>query len=142
MKKILIINGPNLDMLGLRDPAIYGGENLEKIYNKIRKRADELKVSVDFYQSNIEGEIINAIHDTLGKYDGIVMNPGALSHYSYAIRDAIEGINIPVVEVHISNIYKREEFRHKSVTSPVCKGQICGLGSNGYVYALEELAND
>ena len=142
MKKILILNGPNLNMLGFRNPAIYGGETLENIYDKLRKKADELKVNVDFFQSNSEGELIDAIHHSLGKYDGIVMNPGALSHYSYAIRDAVEGINIPVIEVHISNIHKREEFRHKSVTAPVCKGQICGLGANGYLYALEELSYD
>ena len=142
MKIILILNGPNLNMLGFRNPAIYGGETLENIYDKLRKKADELKVNVDFFQSNSEGELIDAIHHSLGKYDGIVMNPGALSHYSYAIRDAVEGISIPVIEVHISNIHKREEFRHKSVTAPVCKGQICGLGANGYLYALEELSYD
>lgn len=141
MKKILIINGPNLNMLGVREPGIYGSETLQTLYEKIENKAKELKAEVEFFQSNIEGEIINAIHSSLGKYDGIVINPGAFTHYSYAIRDAISSVNVPVIEVHISNVHKREEFRHKSVTAPVCLGQICGLGTNGYLYALEELCN-
>ncbi len=142
MKKILIINGPNLNMLGIREPGVYGTETLETLCEKIRKKADLLNAKVDFYQSNIEGEIINKIHLAMGDFDGIVINPGAFTHYSYAIRDAISAINLPVIEVHISNVHKREEFRHKSVTAPVCKGQICGLGTNGYLYALEELINE
>lgn len=142
MKKILIINGPNLNMLGVREPGIYGSETLETLYEKIRKKAVELKCEVEFFQSNIEGEIINAIHSAMGGFDGIVINPGAFTHYSYAIRDAISSINAPVIEVHISNVHKREEFRHKSVTAPVCAGQICGLGTNGYLYALEELCDE
>ena len=139
MSKILIINGPNLNMLGIREPGIYGVETLETLCEKIKNKADELNSEVDFFQSNTEGEIINAIHSTLGKYDGAVINPGAFTHYSYAIRDAIASVNIPFIEVHISNVHKREEFRHRSVTAPVCVGQICGLGTNGYLYALEEL---
>ena len=142
MKNILIINGPNLNMLGVREPGVYGLETLETLCDKIRKKAKELNVGVDFYQSNIEGEIINQIHSAMGKYDGIIINPGAFTHYSYAIRDALASVNVDAVEVHISNVHKREEFRHKSVTAPVCRGQICGLGTNGYLYALEELAND
>lgn len=138
MKNILIINGPNLNMLGVREPGIYGSETLETLYEKIRKKAEALNASVEFFQSNIEGEIINEIHKAMGVFDGIVINPGAFTHYSYAIRDAISSVNIPVIEVHISNVHKREEFRHKSVTAPVCIGQICGLGTNGYLYALEE----
>ncbi len=141
MKKILIINGPNLNMLGVREPGVYGTENLETLYEKIRKKAELLECSVEFFQSNSEGAIIDAIHSTFGECDGIVINPGAYTHYSYAIRDAIASVNIPTVEVHISNVHKREEFRHKSVTAPVCVGQICGLGTNGYLYALEELVN-
>ena len=142
MKNILIINGPNLNMLGVREPGIYGSQTLETLCEKIRKKAKELNVGVDFFQSNIEGEIINQIHFAMGKYDGIIINPGAYTHYSYAIRDALASVNVDTVEVHISNVHKREEFRHKSVTAPVCRGQICGLGTNGYLYALEELAND
>ncbi len=138
-KKILIINGPNLNMLGIREPGIYGSGTLETLYEKIRKRAAELNVEVDFFQSNTEGEIINAIHSSMGKFSGIVINPGAYTHYSYAIHDALCSVNISAIEVHISNIHKREEYRHKSVTAPACTGQICGLGTNGYLYALEEL---
>lgn len=141
MKNILIINGPNLNMLGIREPGIYGNETLETLCDKIKNRAKTLNAVTEFYQSNIEGEIINKIHSAMGKFDGIIINPGAYTHYSYAIRDAIASINVPCIEVHISNVHKREEFRHKSVTAPVCKGQICGLGTNGYLYALEELCN-
>ena len=141
-KKILIINGPNLNMLGIREPEIYGKETLEDIYTKIKSKADSLGVETEFFQSNIEGEIINAIHQSMNKFDEIIMNPGAFTHYSYAIRDAISSINVPVIEIHLSNIHKREEFRHRSVTAPACVGQICGLGSNGYIYALEELCNE
>ncbi len=141
MKKILIINGPNLNMLGLREPGVYGTQTLETLCDKIRKKAESLEVQVDFYQSNIEGELINKIHSAVGTFDGIVINPGAYTHYSYAIRDALASVSLPAIEVHISNIHKREEFRHKSVTAPVCIGQICGLGTNGYLYALEELIN-
>lgn len=141
-KKILIINGPNLNMLGIREPEIYGKETLEDIYTKIKSKADSLGVETEFFQSNIEGEIINAIHQSMNKFDGIIMNPGAFTHYSYAIHDAISSINVPVIEIHLSNIHKREEFRHRSVTAPACVGQICGLGSNGYIYALEELCNE
>ena len=141
MKKILIINGPNLNMLGIREPGVYGTETLETLCEKIKNKADTLNTQVEFYQSNIEGEIINKIHSAMGVFDGIVINPGAFTHYSYAIRDALSSINVPAIEVHISNVHKREEFRHKSVTAPVCIGQICGLGTNGYLYALEELCD-
>lgn len=141
MKKFLIINGPNLDMLGVREPGVYGDETLGTVCEKIKARAEELGVEAAFYQSNIEGELINCIHAAMGQYDGIVMNPGAYTHYSYAIRDAIAAVHLPVVEVHISNIHQREEFRHHSVTAAVCRGQICGLGTMGYLLALEALAN-
>lgn len=139
MKKILVINGPNLNMLGKREPGIYGCETLEDVYKKIEAFAEKLKCEVEFFQSNIEGEIINAIHKTYDEYDGIIINPGAFTHYSYAIHDALTSVKTPAIEVHISNIHKREEFRHKSVTAPACVGQICGLGTDGYLYALEAL---
>lgn len=141
MKKYLILNGPNLNMLGVREPGFYGQETLDTVCKKIADRAEKMGVETDFYQSNSEGEIINAIHAAMGKYDGIVLNPGAFTHYSYAIRDAIASVSVPVIEVHISNVHKREEFRHHSVTAPVCVGQICGLGTNGYILALEALVD-
>ena len=142
MKKILIINGPNLNMLGIREPGIYGNETLETLTEKIGEKAKELNAEVSFFQSNCEGEIIDEIHKAFTSQDGIIINPGAYTHYSYAIRDAVASVNLPCIEVHISNVHKREEFRHKSVIAPVCKGQICGLGTNGYIYALEELLNE
>ncbi len=141
MKKIMIINGANLNMLGIREPGIYGGDTLSDLYDKIEKKADELGIFVEFFQSNIEGEIVNAIHRCYNFFDGIIINPGAFTHYSYAIKDALASVKLPAIEVHISNIHKREEFRHKSVTASECIGQICGLGANGYLYALEELIN-
>ena len=142
MKQYLIINGPNLNMLGVREPETYGKRTLADLEKLITQRAEELGVAVKFFQSNIEGEIINAIHGTMGVYDGIIMNPGAFTHYSYAIRDALGSVDTPCIEVHISNIHKREEFRHKSVTAPECLGQICGLGFTGYLLALEALVNE
>lgn len=139
MKKFLVINGVNLNMLGIREPGIYGNSTLSDLCGMIRDRASELGAEVDFFQSNIEGEAVNAIHNAMGKYDGIIMNPGAWTHYSYALRDAVGSVNVPVIEVHISNIHKREEFRHKSVTAPECLGQIAGLGFKGYILALEAL---
>lgn len=139
MKKYLIINGVNLNMLGKREPEIYGSNTLSDLENQITKKAEELGVSVDFFQSNFEGEIVEKIHNAMGVYDGIIINPGAFTHYSYAIRDAFGSVKLPVIEVHISNIHKREAFRHKSVIVPECVGQICGLGFKGYEFALEAL---
>ena len=141
MKKYLVINGVNLNMLGIREPGIYGSGTLTDLEAAVTKKAADLGVSVDFYQSNIEGEIVNKIHDAYGVYDGIVINPGAFTHYSYAIRDAFSSVKMPVIEVHISNIHKREEFRHTSVIVPECIGQICGLGFKGYELALEALCD-
>ena len=140
MKKYLVINGVNLNMLGIREPGIYGNSTLSDLESNIEKRASELGVEVDFFQSNIEGEICTKIQQALNVYDGIIINPGAFTHYSYAIRDALGSVKIPTVEVHISNIHKREEFRHTSVIVPECVGQICGLGFKGYELALEYLA--
>lgn len=139
--KFLIINGVNLNMLGIREPGIYGSDTLADLETRVKKKADALGCEVSFFQSNIEGEIVNAVHSAFGNYDGIVMNPGAFTHYSYAIRDALAAVKIPTIEVHISNIHKREEFRHTSVTVPECEGQICGLGFKGYELALEALCN-
>ena len=137
--KILIINGPNLNMLGIREPEKYGNETLADINGKIQKYCNDNNIGVEFYQSNIEGEIINKIHSARGNFDGIIMNAGAFTHYSYAIRDAIPIAEMPVIEVHLTNVHSREEFRHKSVIAPVCKGQICGFGSNSYLVAVRAL---
>lgn len=142
MKNILVINGVNLNMLGVREPGIYGNNTLDDLCAQIKQKADKLGVNVDFFQSNIEGEVVNKIHSAMGKYDGIIMNPGAWTHYSYALRDALGSVSVQCIEVHISNIHKREEFRHNSVTAPVCAGQICGLGNKGYLLALEALADE
>ncbi|HAM38809.1 MAG TPA: type II 3-dehydroquinate dehydratase, partial [Elusimicrobia bacterium] len=136
MKKILIIHGPNLNLLGKREPKIYGKFSLEDINNRIKKLAKEKKVSVDFFQSNHEGEIVDVIGKAPKKYDVIVINPAAYTHTSVAIRDAVAAIDIPVVEVHISNIYHREEFRQKSLIADVATGQISGFGVNSYLLGL------
>ncbi|MBQ2670075.1 MAG: type II 3-dehydroquinate dehydratase [Clostridia bacterium] len=140
MKRYLVVNGVNLNMLGIREPGIYGNSTIADLEKNISKKANELGVSVDFFQSNFEGEIVEKIQSALGVYDGIIINPGAFTHYSYAIRDALGSVKIDTIEVHISNIHKREEFRHTSVTVPECIGQICGLGFKGYELALEYLA--
>ena len=138
--KILVINGPNLNMVGIREKGIYGTRDFQDICNYIKKEGQKRNIDIDLYQSNIEGEIINEIHKAYyEKYDGIIINPGAFTHYSYAIFDAIKAVNINTVEVHLSNIHAREEFRHKSVIAPACIGQICGLKEFGYVMAMEAI---
>lgn len=139
MMKLLIIQGPNLNLLGQREPQIYGHKGLEELHASLIKHGQEHGVIIDTYQSNHEGEIIDALHRALGTYDGIIINAGAYTHYSYAIRDAIAAIDIPTVEVHISNIYQREVFRHQSVIAPVVCGQISGLGAFGYRAAIDFL---
>lgn len=136
MKKVLIIHGPNLNLLGSRETSVYGQETLEDINKEISSLARELKVEVDFFQSNIEGEIVDAIQKAKGQYDVIIINPAGYTHYSVAIRDAISAVQIPTIEVHLSNIHAREEFRQKSVIAPVAKGQILGFGKNSYLLAL------
>jgi 3-dehydroquinate dehydratase-2 len=139
MKKILVINGPNLNKLGKRDPKIYGKETLSDIESSMKELGEAKGFVLDFFQSNNEGDIIDKIHE-YQDYDGIILNAGAYSHYSIAIRDAIEIATCPVIEVHLSNIYKREDFRKTSVISEVCLGQITGFGSLSYIMAIEAFA--
>lgn len=137
MPKILIIHGPNLNLLGKREIDVYGKLSLEEINSKLKARAKELKVEIDIFQTNIEGEIVDAIQKAKDKYQALVINPGGYTHYSVAIRDAIAGVKIPTVEVHLSNIYAREEFRQKSVIAPVAQGQIAGFGAESYLLGLK-----
>lgn len=139
--KILVINGVNLNMLGQREPEIYGCETLNDIANKIKCHCDSKGISVDFYQSNIEGELVNSVLDAKDQYDGMIVNFGAYSHYSIALHDSLAMVKIPVIEVHLSNVHSREEYRHNLLTGGVCKGIICGLGSNGYILAVDALEN-
>ncbi len=135
--KFLIINGPNLNLLGRREPGIYGEENYESLCARLKVRAEARGATAECFQSNHEGAIVDAIQAADGVYDAIIMNPGAYTHYSVAILDALKAVSVPCVEVHISNIHQREEFRHKSVTAPACVGQICGLGLYGYEAAMD-----
>lgn len=137
--KILIINGPNINLTGMREKGIYGSETYSDICEYLCDYSKSKDVVADIVQSNHEGEIIDKIHSTLNVYDGIVINAGAYTHYSYAIRDAIAAVNIPCVEVHFSNIHGRDEFRTKSVIAPVCKGQISGFGKYSYCLAIDAL---
>ncbi len=136
MKKILIIHGPNLNLLGDREEDVYGKTSMDAINNELVETGKSLGVEVNAFQSNIEGEIVNAIQAAKGNYSSIVINPGGYTHYSVAIRDAISAIKIPAVEVHMSNIYAREEFRQKSVIAPVAAGQISGFGKESYILGL------
>ena len=133
MNKIIIINGPNLNLLGQREQSQYGSKNYKYLIEICNKRAKELNLNLDIKQSNVEGEIVNLIQESVSVYDGIIINAAAYSHTSVAIRDALDVFKKPKIEVHISNIYKREEFRHKSMISSVVTGIICGLGINGYI---------
>lgn len=137
--KILIINGPNINMLGIRETDIYGSKSYQEMCETLYEKAKELGISLNILQSNIEGEIVGYIQEAYDKYDGIIINPAAYTHYSIAIYDALKAVKIPAVEVHISNIYSREEFRKISVTAPACRGQICGFGFYGYIMAMEAL---
>ena len=138
MKKILVLHGPNLNLLGTREPEIYGRDTLDDINEMLRKRAGEAGIQeIDFLQSNYEGELVEAIQKARGKYGFILLNPGAFTHYSISIRDAISAIDVPVIELHLSNIHNREEFRHHSVLSPVVMGQVVGFGVDSYLGALD-----
>jgi 3-dehydroquinate dehydratase-2 len=137
--KILVINGPNLQLLGKREPDIYGPDGLQAVEVRLGELATDLGVEVACRQSNHEGEIVDWIGEAADQFDGIIINPAAYTHTSIAIRDALKGCGLPALEVHISNVYSREEFRHRSLTAPVCLGQITGLGTDGYEWALRAL---
>jgi 3-dehydroquinate dehydratase-2 len=135
--KVLFLNGPNLNLLGTREPEVYGRLTLADIEAKVRERATELKVGLEFRQSNQEGELVSWIQEAKGKFQVIVINAAAYTHTSVALRDAISAVGVPTVEIHLSNVHAREEFRHKSLIAPVCRGQICGFGVKSYILGLE-----
>lgn len=139
MGKILVLNGPNLNLLGTREPEIYGSLTLADINARLRRRAEEAGLDIEFLQSNHEGVLVDAIQAARGTVDYIILNAAAFTHYSIAIRDAIAAVELPVIEVHLSNIHQREEFRHTSVIAPVVLGQIAGLGAESYMAALEAI---
>ena len=138
---ILFLNGPNLNLLGQREPEVYGRMTLADIEAKVRERAVKLGLKVDFRQTNLEGELVAWIQQAKGKYDVIALNAAAYTHTSIALRDAISAVGVPTIEIHLSNIHAREEFRHKSLIAPVCWGQISGFGANSYILALEASIN-
>lgn len=142
MPKILVIHGPNLNMLGIRDKSKYGSKNYNQVNDLIMKKSKEIGLETEIFQSNTEGDIVTKIQQSIGNYHGLVINAGGYTHYSVAIRDAIELINVPVIEVHMSNIYNREEFRKNSMLSQVCTGQITGFGYLSYLLALEALKHN
>lgn len=137
MITICVLHGPNINLLGIREPDVYGHDTFDELNRKIKERAKSLGVEARIFQFNSEGEIIDAIHECLNWAEAIVINPGAFTHYSYAIRDAIAAVRLPTIEVHFTNIHAREEFRRHSVTAPVTSGQIVGFGTNSYLLALE-----
>ena len=141
MARILIVNGPNLNLLGKREPEIYGKQTLDEINSHLKRLGTELKLELEFFQSNSEGEIVDFIQREGEKSDGMIINPGAFTHYSYAIRDAIVAVGIETVEVHLSNVHGREEFRRQSVIAPVCRAFLCGFGQYGYALALSYFAD-
>ena len=139
MKTILIMNGPNLNLLGVREPGIYGALSLEEINRRAGREAEALGARAEFFQSNGEGALVDALHGAMGRVDGVVLNAGAYTHTSVALADAISATGLRVIEVHLSNVHRREEFRRHSFLSPVCAGVICGLGWKSYVLALRAL---
>ena len=140
--RILILNGPNLNLLGLREPGIYGTETYESLCSLCKQHGEAKGAQVACFQSNHEGDLIDMIHGAMGVYDGIVFNPGAYTHYSYALHDALKAVNVPCVEVHISDIQTREEWRRVSVTAPACVKQICGMGLQGYLMAMDHFLGE
>ena len=140
--RILYLNGPNLNLLGTREPEKYGNTTLAEIEERVRKKASEVGASVHFRQSNLEGELVSWIQEAKGKFDWIILNAAAYTHTSIALRDAIAAIQVPTIEIHLSNVHAREEFRHKSLIAPVCRGQITGFGPTSYLLALEAAVSD
>jgi 3-dehydroquinate dehydratase-2 len=140
--RIQVVNGPNLKLLGTREPAVYGRETLDSILKSVRERARQLGVGVDCFQSDVEGELVACIGACRDRADGLILNPAAYTHTSIAIRDAVSACGLPCVEVHLSNVYRREAFRHVSYTAPVCVGVVAGFGGFGYVLALEALVRE
>jgi 3-dehydroquinate dehydratase II len=140
--KLLFLNGPNLNLLGTREPEKYGRTTLAEIEQSVRARAKQSSADVEFRQSNIEGELVSWIQEAKGKFDWIILNAAAYTHTSIALRDAIAAVQVPTIEIHLSNVHAREEFRHKSLIAPVCKGQITGFGANSYLLAVEAAVSD
>ncbi len=138
-KTVLLLNGPNLNLVGLREPEIYGSETLGDIVADLRSYAEKHGVALEDYQSNVEGELVNRLHEARGTVAGIIFNPGAYTHYSIALRDAVSAIEIPTVETHLSNVHAREEFRRESVIAPVCLGVVAGFGRHSYAVAFDAL---
>ena len=141
MKKVIIINGPNLNLLGQREDDIYGRDTLDQIKVNCLKKAQDLNIEIDFFQSNNEGDIINKLHEVEKLYDGLIINPAAFTHSSIAILDSLRAIKKPKIEIHLSNIYSREEYRKKSITSEAVNGLICGFGGNSYILGIDAVAN-
>lgn len=142
MRHILVMNGPNLNLLGVREPGIYGDVSLEAIRTRLEREAQALDAQVEFYQSNHEGDLVDCLHAHMGRVDGVILNAGAYTHTSVALRDAISATRLRVIEVHLSNVHAREEFRHHSYLAPVCRGVICGFGWKSYLLALQALLLD
>jgi 3-dehydroquinate dehydratase II len=138
-RRVLVLNGPNLNLLGTREPEVYGADTLDDVLARMRRHLDGRDVELRAVQSNVEGELVDALHEARSWADGVVFNPGAFTHYSIALRDAISGTGLPVVETHLSNVHAREEFRHHSVLAAVCVGVVAGFGADSYVVALDGL---